>query len=326
MARKLKFSLNHNNQPLRTLDDLRKDCDLNQLLIDYREGKLKRWLDTFRTFDNLIQAMDNSIVFVLDKKSSQNDLEVTKELVEILGIETKILEDYQQKIDNSRKLFDSGNNYYDLKEYEKALADYNKAIELDPNYTEAINRRDTTIDIIAEIRKAEEEAKREAEEEKNRLITPKADFTQLNQYLAEGKWKEADQETANIMLKIMGRESEGWLTVDNCKNFPRKELKIIDQLWLKYSNDKFGFSVQKQIWLDLGGKIGEYDYHTYEKFADRIGWRKNNEWLSYSELIYDKNTALQGHLPLPGGFWWGVGGGVQSGWAGTLFSSLDSNT
>lgn len=28
---------------------------------------------------------------------------------------------------------------------------------------------------------------------------------------------------------------------------------------MRYSQGKFGFSVQKQIWLDWGGKLGEYD-------------------------------------------------------------------
>ena len=319
---KRRFFLNHNNQPIRTLDDLIQNCDPPQLVIDYREGKLKRWLEALRTFDNLIQA--------IDQISSQNDLDVAKELVEILEIETKILENYQ----HSRKFFESGNKYYELEEYEMALADYSQAIQFDANYTEAINGRDTTIAEIrkaqekakreaeirkaqekakreAEIRKAQEKAKREAEEKKRRLITSKADFNQLNQYLAEGKWKEADQETANIMLKIMGRESEGWLTSDNCKNFPREELKIIDSLWVKYSNGKFGFSVQKKIWIECGGKVGVYDWDIYRKFAVKIGWRKGDNWLNYSELTFNTN-APQAHLP--------AGGAVQAGGVGYLFS------
>ena len=30
----------------------------------------------------------------------------------------------------------------------------------------------------------------------------------------------------------------------------------INQLWINYSNGKFGFSIQKQIWIELGGKLG----------------------------------------------------------------------
>jgi hypothetical protein len=132
------------------------------------------------------------------------------------------------------------------------------------------------------------------------LKTESADFTELDRFLAQGKWQEADQETGKVMLKIMGREKEGWLTEDNCKNFPREDLKIIDDLWVKYSNGRFGFSVQKQIWIKCGGKVGVYDYDVWIKFADRIGWRQGGDWLgdwlSYSQLTFTIN-APQAHLP-----------------------------
>jgi hypothetical protein len=153
------------------------------------------------------------------------------------------------------------------------------------------------------------------------LKTAKADFTQLDQYLKNGQWKEADEETANVMLKIMGREEERWLTEDNCKNFPREELKIIDSLWIKYSNGKFGFSVQKKIWLECGGKVGVYDFDIFCKFADKIGWRKGDNWLSYSELTFN-TTAPQAHLPLGGGY--GIESVILRG-RYSLFSSLDYN-
>ena len=82
------------------------------------------------------------------------------------------------------------------------------------------------------------------------------------------------------------------------KNFPRQELRKMDQLWVKYSNGKFGFSVQKQIWLDLGGKLdGETDFDTFRKLNDRVGWRKNDTWLSYDSCTFSTN-ALRGHLPV----------------------------
>ena len=130
------------------------------------------------------------------------------------------------------------------------------------------------------------------------LITAKANYTRLNQLLADKNWKDADQETANIMLKIMHRESQGWLDDDDCKNFPPDELKIIDQLWVKHSNGHFGFSVQKEIFTSakVGGKVGEYDYSTWCKFGEEVGWRKGGSWVSYSELSFDIRSN-KGHLP-----------------------------
>jgi hypothetical protein len=72
----------------------------------------------------------------------------------------------------------------------------------------------------------------------------------------------------------------------------------MDQLWVKYSNGKFGFSVQKQIWLELGGKLdGESDWDTFTKLGLRVGWKKNYEWLHYDSFTFSTN-ALRGHLPV----------------------------
>jgi serine protease Do len=122
-------------------------------------------------------------------------------------------------------------------------------------------------------------------------------FQRLEALLKEGKWREADLETWNLMLKLTKRERSGWLRVDDVKNFPRQELRKMDQLWVEYSNGKFGFSVQKQIWLDLGGKLdGKPDGDTFVKLSDRVGWRKNNDWLLYKDYTFSTN-APRGHLP-----------------------------
>ncbi|MBD1214905.1 MAG: GUN4 domain-containing protein [Dolichospermum circinale Clear-D4] len=122
-------------------------------------------------------------------------------------------------------------------------------------------------------------------------------FQKLEALLKAGKWRDADLETWKLMLKLTKREREGWLRVDDVKNFPRQELRKMDQLWVKYSNGKFGFSVQKQIWLELGGKLdGEPDWDTFYKLGSRVGWRKNDAWLSYDSYTFSTN-ALPGHLP-----------------------------
>ncbi|MFM6220578.1 MAG: GUN4 domain-containing protein, partial [Dolichospermum sp.] len=144
-------------------------------------------------------------------------------------------------------------------------------------------------------------------------------FQKLEALLKAGKWKDADLETWNLMKKLTKREQEGWLRIEDVKNFPRQELRKMDQLWVKYSNGKFGFSVQKQIWLELGGKLdGEPDLETYRKLGSRVGWRQNGEWLSYDSYTFSTN-APSGHLPVT----WMVGGEEGDGWSlSFLFSRL----
>jgi hypothetical protein len=95
------------------------------------------------------------------------------------------------------------------------------------------------------------------------------DYTKLRDLLAEGKWKEADQKTGKVMCQAARRESEGWLNVESIDNFPCEDLRTINQLWLHYSNGKFGFSVQKEIYESLGG-TREYNAEVWKNFGDRL--------------------------------------------------------
>ncbi len=127
------------------------------------------------------------------------------------------------------------------------------------------------------------------------------DYGRLRYLLAAERWKDADDETARVMLKVAGREKEGWLDSSSIDKFPCEDLRTIDQLWVKYSNERFGFSVQKRIYQSLGG-TREYDDKIWEEFGDRVGWRVNC-WLDYNELKFNTKSP-EGHLPLLGGGIW----------------------
>ncbi|MEL6438730.1 MAG: GUN4 domain-containing protein [Cyanobacteria bacterium J06621_8] len=121
------------------------------------------------------------------------------------------------------------------------------------------------------------------------------DYSPLRNLLAEGKWKEADEETIKTMLQAAGRLNEKWLKTEDIDNFSCEDLGIIDKLWLESSQGKFGFSVQKDIYEELGG-IGGWNYEVWQDFGDRVGWRKGGDWLSYQQLTFNQN-APQAHLP-----------------------------
>jgi hypothetical protein len=115
------------------------------------------------------------------------------------------------------------------------------------------------------------------------------DYTQLRDLLKAGQWEEADRETVNVMLKVTGRVSEGWLDQASIENFPCTDLRTIDQLWVKYSKGRFGFSVQKRIFDSVNREEGY--------FGERVGWRKGFfVWKTYQEITYTLE-APKGHLP-----------------------------
>lgn len=115
-----------------------------------------------------------------------------------------------------------------------------------------------------------------------------ANYTHLRDLLADGKWKEADEETRRVTLKVAHRENQGWLNEDSINKLPCTDLRTVDQLWVEYSQGRFGFSVQKRIYEEVG--------RDWEKMGDLVGWRIKGTWLSISSLTYNTD-APRGHLP-----------------------------
>ena len=158
-------------------------------------------------------------------------------------------------------------------------------------------------------------------------------YNALEYSLKNQSWREADQLTNELMILIANRIETGSLEIEDIKKFSCSDLKKIDNYWVQNSDERFGFSVQKQIWLDRGNRLGfteptEADIVNQKSFARDVGWYDSGgkEYKSYKEVIenVDKNYQLapKGVLPfllqtivgygevfvrLPGGVW---GGGV----------------
>jgi hypothetical protein len=138
------------------------------------------------------------------------------------------------------------------------------------------------------------------------------DYTNLSDLLFAKKWQEADEETARVMLAVAKQEKEGGLRGNGIiDNFPCEDLRTIDQLWVKYSNGRFGFSVQKRIYQRFG-EIKTYDDKIWYAFCDKVGWmedrgkqrmtwvgpdtwRNEGGW-NHRPRIFDIK-APEGHLP-----------------------------
>ena len=128
-------------------------------------------------------------------------------------------------------------------------------------------------------------------------------YAQLQRLLATQQWKMADQETCAALLKVYDAGPTAQLRPEQIAEFPCTDLRVIDQLWVKYSNGRFGFSVQKAIWQKYNTRYWD-KAEVWRVFADRVGWRVNNllienHWKHYNELTFSLN-APAGHLPFLG--------------------------
>jgi eukaryotic-like serine/threonine-protein kinase len=136
------------------------------------------------------------------------------------------------------------------------------------------------------------------------------DYRKLRDLLVAGKWEEANEETGTVIVNVVSMEQKGWvykslgnITTNDFNNslkllekFPCEDLSTIDQLWVKYSNGRFGFSVQKRIYQSLGG-TSECDNEVWERFGDCVGWRRNNKWQGAYRYFTFSEKAPEAHLP-----------------------------
>lgn len=120
-------------------------------------------------------------------------------------------------------------------------------------------------------------------------------YAKLRKLLVNENWKAADQETLSNMCEVVGRKKSDILSVEDIRTFPELDLFTIDRLWTKYSDDKFGFSVQKEVWQRFH-EPKSYNLD-WERFITAVGWRSSQgNQLKYRDLTFDK-TAPIGHLP-----------------------------
>ncbi|NEP12278.1 MAG: hypothetical protein F6K14_19135 [Symploca sp. SIO2C1] len=144
---------------------------------------------------------------------------------------------------------------------------------------------------------------------KQALKEYKVSCNQLAYLLENQQWLKADAETEAIMLKIAGLKEEDCLSKKDIEKFPCQDLHTIDQLWMRYSNNLYGFSVQKQIWDNVerwkGGwtQINCRDVSEQTELTLRIGWKRigdlgPNYHGANDECIYEwSHEDSQGYYP-----------------------------
>ena len=115
-------------------------------------------------------------------------------------------------------------------------------------------------------------------------------YSSLETSVREKNWQEANRET-NQMLSSLIQET----SIDE---LPCKPLERIDRLWIDNSDGRFGFTPQKQIYLDTGNKSNGYVESTYQEFGDLVGWRTFGHWSLFGDLVFNDRAPV-GHLPTP---------------------------
>jgi GUN4-like/ARM-like repeat domain, GUN4-N terminal len=118
------------------------------------------------------------------------------------------------------------------------------------------------------------------------------DYQPLQQLLAQQDFEAADRLTLQKMCELAGPTAtqRKWLYFTEVEGFPVIDLQTINTLWLVHSEGRFGFSVQREIWLSVG--------KNWDQFWEKINWKNGNNWTRYPQEFTWDLTAPRGHLPL----------------------------
>lgn len=118
------------------------------------------------------------------------------------------------------------------------------------------------------------------------------DYYPLQQLLVRQDFEAADRLTIQKLCELAGAAAvqRKWLYFTEVEKFPTVDLQTIDALWQIHSEGKFGFSVQREIWLSVG--------KNWETFWTKIGWKAGNNWTRYPQEFTWELSAPRGHMPL----------------------------
>ena len=121
---------------------------------------------------------------------------------------------------------------------------------------------------------------------------PNLDYTPLQQALCDERFQEADRLTQQLLCQLAGAAAveRKWLYFTEVNNFPVADMQTIDRLWREQTQDRFGFSVQRKIWLGSG--------KNWEKLWVELGWKNGKNWTRYPQEFTWDLSAPKGHLPL----------------------------
>ena len=102
----------------------------------------------------------------------------------------------------------------------------------------------------------------------------------------------SDQGTGSRKIEL---RSGGLIDKESIENLRCSLLIEINRLWDRYSSQKFGFNIQKNIYLNYlkesDNRI-KYNEEAFNKFGDHVGWRENGKWKTWEELTEYSDKAI----------------------------------
>jgi len=128
-------------------------------------------------------------------------------------------------------------------------------------------------------------------------------YLALEMYLYQLDFSNANALTINMISSLLsghnvsGSEINGFMDI-KIFQISQGDLFEIDRLWIKYSNGRFGFSIQQDLWnLFNRSESSQSDWFIGAMdFSEYVGWSVGDNWINPNNLNFSNNAPI-GHLP-----------------------------
>nr|YP_010335748.1 hypothetical protein MW631_pgp154 [Chroothece richteriana]UNJ14154.1 hypothetical protein [Chroothece richteriana] len=122
--------------------------------------------------------------------------------------------------------------------------------------------------------------------------TKNIEYTSLQKALVNKDFLLSDKITQKKLCELANIDlhQRDWLYFTDVIDLPIEDLYTIDTLWKVHSLNRFGFSIQTQIWNTLKPN--------HEKLFTKIHWTINQNLCRYPQEFTWDISAPKGHLPL----------------------------
>jgi hypothetical protein len=118
------------------------------------------------------------------------------------------------------------------------------------------------------------------------------DYQPLQHLLVQQSWEAADKLHNLKLCEAANTDAlqRKWIYFTEVNSLAIADLRTLNALWMAHSEGKFGYSVQREIWLSVG--------KNWDKLWPKLAWKQENLWTRYPGGFTWTLAAPKGHLPL----------------------------
>ena len=125
-------------------------------------------------------------------------------------------------------------------------------------------------------------------------FVPYSDLSLIEEAIKKDDLIKADEFTRNIIFNLAGTIDVNRIAQSDIDNFPCAYLIKIDEIWMRTSNHKYGFTAQSQVWDK--NKVDQDPRSSEKAFQKAVGWssKENSSYPNgyFPHKIYKESSPL----------------------------------